>query len=123
MVLLVYLAIIPGLAFEKGLTGFVHFAWAGLGASVGATSILALFWEKSTRKGVYAGLITGIVTAAVWKMIPELNSLVYELIPGFILALIVTMSVSLLTKNNISHNDIKKVSYSKTRKYRAGFEE
>ena len=123
VVLLVYTAIMFSLYFEKTLSWFVLFAWACLGASIGPTSILALFWKKTTRRGVYAGLITGLLTVTVWKIIPELSSLLYELIPGFFLALIVTMFVSVFTNNARYNDDLKKVTYRKTKNFRSRFEE
>jgi len=78
----------------------VLFAWGGLGAAFGPTSILMLFWKKTTRTGVIAGIIAGAFTVIVWNQIPTLKSFVYELIPGFFVSLIVTIIVSLLTKDN-----------------------
>ncbi len=75
----------------------VLFAWGGLGASIGATSILALFWPGTTRSGVIAGMITGTVVIFIWRNIPMLKDTMYELIPGFFLAMLVTVVVSLMT--------------------------
>jgi Na+/proline symporter len=99
----VYIAIMLGLMVEKVIFKFVLFAWAGLGASIGPTSILSLFWKKTSRNGVIAGLITGTLTVIIWKIIPALSSLIYELIPGFIFAWIITMLVSYLD-NYIKNN-------------------
>jgi Na+/proline symporter len=52
---------------EKLVFWFVLFAWAGLGAAVGPTSILALFWKKTSRAGIIAGLLTGTITVIIWK--------------------------------------------------------
>lgn len=93
--ILVYLAIVLGLLVEDLVFWLVLFAWAGLGAALGPTSILALFWKKTTKKGVMAGMITGTFTVIIWKSIPALSGWLYELIPGFFLALIVTFLVSL----------------------------
>ena len=76
---------------------FVLFAWAGLGAAIGPTSILALFWKRTTKAGVVAGLIGGPVTVFIWKSVPALSVLIYELIPAFFIALMVTFLVSLMT--------------------------
>jgi Na+/proline symporter len=73
------------------------FAWAGLGASFGPTSILALYWRRATRAGVMAGFITGAVITLVWGLTPALDSRLYELIPAFTGGLLVTIIVSLLT--------------------------
>jgi sodium/proline symporter len=76
----------------------VLFAWAGLGASLGPTSILALYWKGTTRTGVISGLITGTVVTILWYYVPVLKTALYELVPGFFVALFVTWVVSLYTK-------------------------
>ncbi len=94
---LVGLAILMGIWVEDLVFWFVLFAWAGLGAAIGPTSILALFWKKTTRQGVVAGLLTGTLTVFIWKSVPVLSGLLYELIPGFVLAFLATWGVSKLT--------------------------
>ncbi len=107
VLILVAIAVLMGL-WVKGLVfWFVLFAWAGLGAAIGPTSILALFWKKTTREGVIAGLISGTVTVIVWNRL--WHDVLYELIPGFIIAFIFTVVVSLMTQkrvnNNVNHVD------------------
>ncbi|MCK4854928.1 MAG: sodium/proline symporter, partial [Bacteroidales bacterium] len=97
VVFLVIVAIFLGIVIEDLVFWFVLFAWAGLGAAIGPTSILALFWKRTTREGVIAGLISGTVTVFIWKSVPALSSLIYELIPAFFIALILTILVSLVT--------------------------
>jgi len=78
----------------------VSFAWAGFGATFGPAMLLALFWRRSNRQGTLAGLITGGVMIFVWKyLIAPLGGAfaIYELLPAFILALIVNVAVSLAT--------------------------
>ncbi|MDR4987358.1 MAG: sodium/proline symporter [Bacteroidales bacterium] len=98
VVLLVLLALLLGLVAEKLVFWLVLFAWAGLGAAFGPASILALFWKGSSRTGIIAGMITGAVTVIVWTRIPLLAGFIYELIPGFTAALIVSIVVSRFTK-------------------------
>ena len=90
-------ALLLGLMAADLVFWLVLFAWAGLGASIGPTSILALFWKRTTRQGVFAGLITGTIVTIVWYYIPALKGLVYELIPGFILGLFSVIIVSIMT--------------------------
>ncbi|MCD4746416.1 MAG: sodium/proline symporter, partial [Bacteroidales bacterium] len=97
--ILVIIAVLLGMWVQDLVFWFVLFAWAGLGASIGPTSILALFWKKTTKLGVFTGLLTGAVCVFVWRLVGCLNSLIYELIPAFFLALLVTVFVSLLDKN------------------------
>jgi sodium/proline symporter len=76
----------------------VLFAWAGLGAALGPTSILALFWKGTSRNGVIAGIISGALTAIMWNRITLLKETMYELVPAFLVALVVTIIVSNFTK-------------------------
>jgi SSS family solute:Na+ symporter len=96
--LLVVLSLLFGFLAEDLVFWLVLFAWAGLGASIGPTSILALYWKGTTRAGVYAGLITGTLVTVAWYYIPVLKDSLYELIPGFLAALLATWIVSLFTE-------------------------
>lgn len=94
---LVAMAVIIGFLAEQLVFWLVLFAWAGLGASLGPTSILALFWKRTTKAGVMAGLITGTVVTIVWFFVPALKGMMYELVPGFIAGGLATIIVSLMT--------------------------
>ena len=95
--ILVILSLLFGFLAEELVFWLVLFAWAGLGASIGPTSILALYWKRTTRAGVFAGLITGTAVTIIWYYTPVLRESLYELIPGFLAALIATWLVSLFT--------------------------
>jgi Na+/proline symporter len=95
---LVLCALAVGLLAEELVFWLVLFAWAGLGAAIGPTSVLALYWRGTTRAGVVAGLITGTVTTIVWQYTPALEPLLYELVPAFGLSLVVTVLVSRMTR-------------------------
>ena len=75
----------------------VSFAWAGFGASFGPVILLSLYWRKITATGALWGMTVGAVTVVIWGSIEALKSTLYEIVPGFILALIVTVVVSLMT--------------------------
>ncbi|KPJ97242.1 MAG: proline permease [Gemmatimonas sp. SG8_28] len=98
VVLLVIAALIFGLLAEQLVFWLVLFAWAGLGASFGPTSILALYWRRTTRAGVIAGLATGTIITIVWELTPRLSVLMYELVPAFAGGLLVTVIVSRMTR-------------------------
>jgi sodium/proline symporter len=98
IVLLVAVALLLGLAASELIFWLVLFAWAGLGAAFGPTSILALFWRRTTRAGVLAGVIAGTLTTFVWYYTPGLKSRLYELIPAFAAGLAATVVTSLLTR-------------------------
>ena len=76
----------------------VLFAWGGLGASFGSTLLLALFWKGTTMWGVFAGLISGTVVTIVWESVPQLDAIVYELIPAFGISFFLVIVVSLMTR-------------------------
>ncbi len=97
VVLLVAGALLLGWLAEELVFWMVLFAWAGLGAALGPPLILALYWPGTTRAGVVAGIVTGAVTTAAWYYTPALRALVYELVPAFVLAAIVTVAVSRFT--------------------------
>ena len=79
----------------------VSFAWAGFGATFGPAMLLALFWKRSNRQGILAGLIAGGVMIFVWKyMIAPMGGAfaIYELLPAFIINLVIAVVVSLMTE-------------------------
>ena len=85
---------------DSSVFGIVSFAWAGFGASFGPVVLLALFWKRSNRYGALAGMLTGGVMVFVWKFLirPRGGVLgIYELLPAFLIALIVNVVISLLT--------------------------
>ncbi|RLL47783.1 sodium/proline symporter PutP [Oceanobacillus piezotolerans] len=79
------------------ILGLVSFAWAGFGASFGPLVLLSLYWRKTTGTGALWGMIVGAVTVFIWGNIEALSGFLYEIVPGFILSLIVTVVVSLVT--------------------------
>jgi len=91
---LVFLAVILGLLAQDLIFWLVLFAWAGLGASLGPVSILALFWRGLTKNGAIAGILVGMVITVIWYQIPVLKGFVYELIPAFVFSLLTTIIVS-----------------------------
>ena len=74
----------------------VAYAWAGFAATFGPAVLMSLFWRRTTRNGVLAGIVVGGVTVLVWKQL-ELFGL-YEIIPGFAFGLLAIYLVSLLDK-------------------------
>ena len=93
----VFLALDP----SSSVFRIVSFAWAGFGAVFGPAMLCALFWKRTTLPGVIAGMISGGAMIFIWKfVIAKLGGVfaIYELLPAFILSLVVTVVVSLLTK-------------------------
>lgn len=85
---------------NSSVFGIVSFAWAGFGAVFGPVVLLSLFWKRSNKYGAIAGMIVGGVMVFVWKYViagltPVLN--IYELLPAFVISLVVNVVVSLAT--------------------------
>lgn len=86
---------------EGSVFTIVSFAWAGFGAAFGPVVLLALFWKRSNKYGALAGMIAGGVMVFVWKYcIAPIGGIlnIYELLPAFVIAIIVNVVVSLATK-------------------------
>ncbi|WP_432353294.1 sodium/proline symporter PutP [Sporosarcina sp. A2] len=75
----------------------VSFAWAGFGGAFGPIILLSLYWRKLTAKGALFGMVSGAIVVGVWGSIDSLSGTLYEIIPGFIVCLLVTYFVSLAT--------------------------
>lgn len=85
---------------DSSIFAIVSFAWAGFGATFGPTILFSLFWRRSNRQGILAGLITGSVMVFVWKFwIRPLGGIfsIYELLPAFAAASLAVILVSLCT--------------------------
>ncbi len=89
------IAIVLGLNPDSLVYGIVSYAWAGFGAAFGPALLMALFWRRMTKAGALAGIISGGVTVLIWKQLNLFN--LYEIVPGFIIALIAIYVVSMLT--------------------------
>ncbi|MCM3666570.1 sodium/proline symporter PutP [Mesobacillus subterraneus] len=74
----------------------VAYAWAGFGAAFGPIIILSLYWRKMTNWGAILGMVAGAATVVIWSNV-GLSDVMYEIVPGFIINLIVSVVVSLLT--------------------------
>jgi sodium/proline symporter len=110
MAVLLVSLVAAALAFRQNNTilNLVAYAWAGFGASFGPTILLSLFWKKMTNWGALFGMIVGAVTVIVWKNV-GLGDTLYEIVPGFVFNLIVSVVVSYMTyrKNNEIEEDFK----------------
>jgi SSS family solute:Na+ symporter/sodium/proline symporter len=87
---------------DSSILGLVANAWAGFGAAFGPIVILSLTWKRMTRNGALAGMIVGALTVLLWIYVPvfsgeekTLSSVVYEIVPGFILCGLTAILVSL----------------------------
>ncbi|MFC0358469.1 sodium/proline symporter PutP [Kytococcus schroeteri] len=95
------IAVIAGLLSLKPsdtILELVAFAWAGFGAAFGPIVLLSLYWRRLTTAGALAGMVTGAAVAFVWGRFLEGGVFeLYEIVPGFVLNLVVAVVVSLVT--------------------------
>ena len=85
---------------DSNVFQIVSFAWAGFGPTFGPAMLCALFWKRSNRQGILAGLVAGGAMIFIWKfMVKPLGGIwdIYELLPAFIVACIAIVTVSLAT--------------------------
>ncbi|MGM3173472.1 sodium/proline symporter PutP [Dickeya lacustris] len=95
MVLLVsVIAIALAVNPENRVLGLVSYAWAGFGAAFGPVILISLLWPRMTRNGALVGMLVGAATVIIWKQYGWLK--LYEIIPGFLLASLSIVVVSLL---------------------------
>ncbi|MFP4180492.1 MAG: sodium/proline symporter PutP [Spirochaetaceae bacterium] len=81
------------------ILAMVGYAWGGFGAAFGPLIILSLTWRGMTRWGALAGMVVGSVTIYVVKNFISIEGeYFYELLPGFILAFLAIIVVSLMTE-------------------------
>ena len=87
-------AMLVALIDTRVIFWFVLFAWSGLGASFGPLILFTLYSKKVTRKGAVGGMLTGFFTTIVWKMTGLSDSIIYELVPAFLLSSTVIWGIS-----------------------------
>ncbi len=98
VILVAVIAFILALNPDSSVLALVAYAWAGFGAGFGPVVIFSLFWKRMTRNGALAGMIVGGLTVIIWKQLQGGIFELYELVPGFILASVAIVIVSLLDK-------------------------
>lgn len=100
VVVIAIIGLLLSLNPDSSIFGLVSFAWSGFGGTFGPLILLALYWKRTTAPGAIAGLICGGVTDVVWHYLHGGIFDVYEILPSFIVCLVVTIIVSLCTKQN-----------------------
>ena len=77
---------------------FVIFAWNGLGAAFGPALLCGLWYPKTNLQGAIAGMLGGFLTTVAWVLFfkPMFYDLT-EIIPGFLVGLLLTIGVSKAT--------------------------
>lgn len=101
-----FIAILFAWNQNETILSLVSFAWAGFGAAFGPIVLLALYYRKTTAAGALWGMIVGAVTVFIWGN-TELSAFLYEIVPGFLLNLMVTIVVSKFTykRNEVIENE------------------
>ena len=75
----------------------VAYAWAGIGSSIGPPLRLSLRWKRTTRWGVFAGLLGGMIATIAWKNVGALGAALDLKLASFLVSLCLTFVVSLVT--------------------------
>ncbi len=88
---------------QSQVLGLVAHAWAGFGAAFGPMIVLALTWRGMTGAGALAGLVTGAAVVIAWIALGWDQAFlggpgVYEILPGFVAALLAIVLVSKATQ-------------------------
>ncbi len=99
MGLLAYLIALFSEINGRNIFSVVSYAWSGLGSAFGPALLMTLWWKKTTRLGVIAGLLTGFITTVIWVNIPSLNDTITERLSSFIFALVAIYFFSKNTNN------------------------
>lgn len=73
-------------------------AWAGFGAAFGPAMLLSLFWKRMTMNGALVGMVSGAVVVMIWNRFLADSTCIYELVPAFIISLLLIVIVSLIGK-------------------------
>lgn len=74
----------------------VDYAWSGFGAAFGPVVLLSVTWKRITLQGALAGVIVGALTVLIWQQFRWFG--LSTIIPGFVLATIAVVLMSLRTK-------------------------
>jgi sodium/proline symporter len=101
MVLILLFGIFVAADENSQIFQVVAYAWAGFGAAFGPLMLCSLFWRRTNLPGALAGMLAGGATIFIWRnLVKPLGGVfgIYELLPGFIIGLVVLVVVSLLTK-------------------------
>lgn len=88
------IALKPG----SSVLDLVSYAWAGFGAAFGPLVLLSLYWKRMTYNGAMAGMIGGGLTVLIWKQLSGGVFDLYEMVPGFIVSVVLIVLFSLLDK-------------------------
>ena len=95
VLLIAVIAVILAWNESSSVLDLVSYAWAGFGATFGPPILFSLFWRKTTRNGVLAGMIVGGLTVMTWSLT---GYEIYEMVPGFLFGSLTIILVSVIGK-------------------------
>jgi sodium/proline symporter len=90
-----------GFALEevKLIFWFILFAWSGLGAGFGPVIVCMLYDKRANLPGVAVGMLGGFLTSVIWVLSFKAQTYdLYEMIPGFLVGITLTVVVSRMTR-------------------------
>jgi sodium/proline symporter len=80
----------------------VLYGWGGLAGCFSAPVTLALLHRGMTRAGCLAGMISGALTVLLWRNVPALSSVAYEVLPAMTVSALSVLLVSRLTRKPLA---------------------
>lgn len=90
---------------SNSILSLVSNAWAGFGAAFGPLVLFSLHKEGLTYKAAIAGIVSGAATVLFWIYAPvladgkALSSVMYEMLPGFVVSSLVIWITSIFSKD------------------------
>jgi sodium/proline symporter len=81
---------------ESRVLDLVAYAWAGFGATFGPVLLLSMYWRGLSERGAVAGMIVGGVSVVTWRNMTGGIFEMYEIVPGFVAALLAALLTSRL---------------------------
>jgi sodium/proline symporter len=77
---------------------FVLFSWNGLGAAFGPVILAALWYPRANWAGALAGMAGGFLTTVAWVLwVKDMTFGLLEIVPGFLVGLLLVIGVSRAT--------------------------
>lgn len=102
VILITICATLFALAPDNNVLQLVAYAWAGFGATFGPVVLMSLVWKSMHKNSAIAGMSMGGITVLLWENIESNYWLfdLYELVPGFLFALIAIVISESLSRND-----------------------
>ena len=95
------LSIILGMA-EGELVQFIVILFTAIMAAGFFVPVVGgILWKRATKEGAISAMIGGVLATGIWKIYGDPN--IYPVLPGFIVSLLLYVSVSKLTKKPEDH--------------------